>query len=380
MTANNTILDRAKKCSKLKRKSIIIINGGPGTGKSVIALNVLAELASRGQKVFHSTGSKSFTETLKKIVGSQASNLFMYFNNFSDKKVEENAIDVLVCDEAHRIRSSSNHRFTPKHMRSDIPQVDQLIRAAKVSIFFIDDYQIVRPGEIGSSKLIKDSADKYNAELFEFELKTQFRCSGSDGFLNWIDNILDIRKTANKILTKKEKMDFRIFDSPHELYNEIKKKNKEKANSARLVAGFCWPWSDPNPDGTLVKDVVIGDFKISWEGKEGKKLAKGIPPWYRWAHDPNGVNQCGCIYTIQGFEFDYVGVIFGNDIIYDKDRKEWRGKPENSNDPVVKKGKNQYVDYIKHIYRVLLTRGMKGCYVYFVDKQTEDFFKSRIEK
>ncbi|GAH05298.1 unnamed protein product, partial [marine sediment metagenome] len=111
-------------------------------------------------------------------------------------------------------------------------------------------------------------------------------------------------------------------------YNEIKKKNKEKANSARLVAGFCWPWSDPNPDGTLVEDVVIEDFKMSWEGKEGKKLAKGIPPWYRWAYDPNGVNQCGCIYTIQGFEFDYVGVIFGNDIVYDKNKKEWIGKLE----------------------------------------------------
>jgi len=380
LTANNTILDRAKKCSKLKRKSVIIVKGGPGTGKSVIALNVLAELASRGQKVFHSTGSKSFTETLKKIVGSQASNLFMYFNNFSDKKVEDNSVDIILCDEAHRIRSNSNSRFTPSHMRSDMPQVDQLIRASKVSIFFIDDYQVVRPGEIGSTNLIKESAEKYNAELFEFELKTQFRCSGSDGFLNWIDNILDIRETANKILTKEEKMDFRIFNTPNELYNEIKKKNEEKSNSARLVAGFCWPWSDPNPDGTLVTDVVIEDFKISWEGKEKKKLAKGIPPWYRWAYDPNGVNQCGCIYTIQGFEFDYIGVIFGNDLIYDKDKREWIGKTENSYDPVVKRGKEQFLDHVKHIYRVLLTRGMKGCFVYFVDKETEKYFKSRMEK
>jgi DUF2075 family protein len=267
---------------------------------------------------------------------------------------------VLICDEAHRIRESSNSRYTPRHLKSDLTQVEELIRAAKLSIFFIDDLQVVRPGEIGSSKLIKETAEKFHAEIFEFELKTQFRCSGSDGYLNWIDNILDIRETANRILTKEEKMEFRIFDSPHALFNELKKKNEEKSNSARLVAGFCWPWSDPNPDGTLVDDVVIRDFKISWEGREGKKLAKGIPPWYQWAYDPNGVNQCGCIYTIQGFEFEYVGVIFGNDLVYDPINKEWEGKPENSHDPVVKRSGKEFTDYIKNIYRVLLTRGMKG--------------------
>jgi DUF2075 family protein len=378
ITANNAIIDRAKKCVKAKGKSVIVIQGGPGTGKSVIALNAIAELLNKGLTVYHATGSKSFTTTLRRIVGRRADKLFRYFNSFKEKKYKENEIDVLICDEAHRIRKTSNDRYTKKEYRSEIPQIDELIRSAKVSIFFIDDFQVVKPEEIGSSKLIWKTALKFDAEIYDFELRTQFRCSGSDGYLNWVDNTLGIRETANRVLTTDDKMDFRIFDSPLNLLEAIKARNAMKPNSARMVAGFCWPWSNPNPDGTLAEDVVIGDFRMSWEGKDSRVLAKGIPPWYLWAFDPNGVNQCGCIYTVQGFEFDYIGVIFGNDLVHDKKRKMWFAKKENSCDPKLKR--IDFMRYAKSVYRVLLTRGMKGCYVYFMDKETERFFKSRIEK
>ena len=378
LAAYYAILDRAKKVSKLKKKSVIIVRGGPGTGKSAIALNVIAELLSRGQVVFHATGSAAFTATLRKIVGVRAENLFKYFNSFTN--VKENEVDVLVCDEAHRIRKTSVSRYTPKLSRTDRPQVDELLRAAKVSVFFIDDFQVVRPYEQGSTGLIREAAEKYTSEIFEFELKTQFRCSGSDGYLNWLDNTLGIRETPNLMLTKNEKMDFKIFETPQSLYEEIKKKNSERPNSARMVAGFCWPWSDPNPDGTLKEDVVIGGFRMTWEAKnEAVKVAPGIPRAKLWAYDPNGVNQMGSIYTIQGFEFDYVGVIFGNDLLYDTQKKTWVGIPENSADAAVKRDKQNFVKYAKNAYRVLMTRGMIGCYLYFIDKQTESELKSRIQ-
>jgi uncharacterized protein len=377
ITANNTIIDRARKCTKLKRKSVIVVRGGPGTGKSLIALNALAELIKKGIVVYHATGSKSFTETLRKVVGHRAAKLFKYFNSFST--YGENDIAVLICDEAHRIRTSSNNRYTRTDKRSTLPQVDELVKVAKVSIFFIDDNQVVRPEEIGNSSLIRDAAAKYRADTYDFELKSQFRCSGSDGYLNWLDNTLMIRETANTYLTKNEKMDFRIFDDPNELYAAIKEKNRLKPNSARMVAGFCWPWSDPNPDGTLVEDVVIGSFKMPWEGKGDKKLAKGIPYWYQWAYDAGGVNQCGCIYTTQGFEFDYIGVIIGNDLVYDPLSKAWIGKRENSKDPQLKRaGVADFTSYAKNIYRVLLTRGMQGCYVCFLDENTRNFFETRM--
>lgn len=383
LVAYNTILDRAKKLTKSSKKSVIIVKGGPGTGKSVIALNVIAELLSKNKElsIFHATGSAAFTTTLRKIVGARAAKLFKYFNSFPSKAIKENEIDVLVCDEAHRIRKTSNSRYTKSIYRSDIPQIDELIRAAKLTIFFIDDLQVVRPDEIGSTKLIKETADKFGAEIFDFELKTQFRCNGSDGYMNWIDNTLDIRETDHIYLTKDEKIDFRVFDNPIALYEAIKAKNVEKPNSARLVAGFCWPWSDPNPDGTLKYDVVIGkDFKMTWEAKNNAaKLAPGIPKASLWAYDPNGINQIGSIYTIQGFEFEYVGVIFGSDLVYDTVEKKWIGNPKASADPQLKKKNIDFTKYVKNIYRVLLTRGMRGCYVYFMDKNTEDFFKSRMQ-
>lgn len=379
IAANNTIIDRAKKCTRLKNKSVIIVKGGPGTGKSVIALNALAELLYKGQKVFHATGSKAFTTTLRKIVGTRAGRLFQYFNAFG--KFKDNEIDVLIADEAHRIRKNSNNRFTRKENRSETPQIDELIKAAKVSVFFLDENQIVRPNEVGSSEVIKDAAKKFNAEIFEFELKTQFRCSGSDGYLLWVDNTLNIRETENPILTKNEKMMFKICNSPEELRDEIIKRNKEHQNSARIVAGFCWPWSYPDKDGNLKEDIVIGDFKATWEAKEDAvKLVKNIPRASLWAYDPNGVSQVGSIYTIQGFETDYVGIIWGEDLTYNFNKKDWVGHPEKSADNMVKKDKENFTKYVKNTYRTLLTRGMKGVYVYFMDKDTENYFRSRIDK
>jgi DUF2075 family protein len=146
------------------------------------------------------------------------------------------------------------------------------------------------------------------------------------------------------------------------------------------MAGFCWLWSEPNGDGTLVDDVVTGDFRRPWDAKSGAgKLAPDIPKETLWATDPNGLKQVGCVYTAQGFEFDYAGVIFGKDLRYDFDTQSWRGFNEESHDTVVKRSKDAFVDLVKSTYRILLSRGLKGCYVHFMDKQTEQFFRSRME-
>jgi DUF2075 family protein len=195
----------------------------------------------------------------------------------------------------------------------------------------------------------------------------------------WIESVLGYRSDKT-ILRKNEIFDFKILDSPHELYEVIKGHENEKANSARMVAGFCWKWSDPTPDGSLVNDVVIGDFAMPWEAKEGKRLKKGIPKWYEWAYKPGGVEQIGCIYTAQGFEFDYVGVIIGNDIFYDEASDSLKTDITAIADPTLRKNKENFDSHVRNIYRTLLTRGMKGCYVYFVDKDTEAYFKKWIEQ
>ncbi len=260
-------------------------------------------------------------------------------------------------------------------------QIEELINVAKVPVFFIDDRQNISPKEIGSSNYIRENALRLGCDLYEYNLAIQFRCQGSDTFVQWINNTLGIRKTAQAIWdSSNTDFDFQIMKSPYELYQKVKEKNNLEANSARLVAGFCWPWSEPKEDGFLVKDVVIGDFAMTWEGKEtGRKLAPSVPPASLWPYDPRAVDQIGSIYTVQGFEFDYVGVIVGKDIIYNFETNQWEGHPENSSDSTVKRDKVKFLDMVKNTYRVLLSRSLKGCYVYFVDKETEKFVRTRMD-
>jgi hypothetical protein len=360
-----------------RRKQVVIVHGGPGTGKSVLAINLMAELLRDGRNAHYATGSKAFTETLWEVIGSRSRATFKYFNSYG--RAEFNEVDVLICDESHRIRDTSNSRYTKRELQSTKPQVRELLEAAKVAVFFIDDRQTVRPNEIGSTKHIREHALAVGAELSEYQLEVQFRCAGSDGFVNWIDNTLGIQRTANVIWDGADGFDFQILRSPQELEIAIRQRAAEGFTS-RVAAGFCWPWSPPRPDGTLVDDVVIGDYRRPWDAKPGNwRLAPGIPSAALWATDPNGINQVGCVYNIQGFELDYVGVIWGKDLVYDFDRQTWAGDKTQSADSVVKRSKEQFVDLVKNTYRVLLSRGIKGCYVHFLDRNTERFVRTRIE-
>ncbi|MFH1878065.1 MAG: DNA/RNA helicase domain-containing protein [Candidatus Omnitrophota bacterium] len=378
LVAKNVILSKIRKAERLGQKSVVVVKGGPGTGKTVIALNILGELAKKNKKVFYGCKSKPFREALAKMVGPGSRLLFSNLTRFLPNHIGEDELDVVLVDEAHRIEKTSNSRYTKTEDRTNMPQVEQLVRCAKTAVFFIDDRQGVRHQEIGASGLIEEIADKYGAEHEIVQLLSQFRCAGSDNYLDWIEFVLGYSERPVD-LTKDERFDFRIAGSPHELYGFIKAREDEKPNSARLVAGYCWPWSDPKPDGMLVDDVKIGDFAMPWEGKDGVRLAKGIPKWYQWAYTTRGVEQIGCIYTVQGFEFDYIGVIVGADIEYDRTKDKLRGNIAATCDPTLRRNPGEFATYVKNIYRVLMTRGMKGCYVYFCDKEVEAFFRKHIK-
>ena len=194
-----------------------------GTGKSVLALNLLGALSAKGRNVQHATGSKAFTKTLQKIVGKQAGQQFRYFNNFG--QAARNDVDVLLCDEAHRIRATSNHRYTKKDQLSNRPQIQEIIDAARIAVFFVDDQQIVRPDEIGSSVLIREAAASNECVLHESWLETQFRCAGSEGFVNWVDNTLEVRRTPNVLFDQEqETFEFGIVDSPDALDALVRQK------------------------------------------------------------------------------------------------------------------------------------------------------------
>ncbi|MBA2311662.1 MAG: DUF2075 domain-containing protein [Actinobacteria bacterium] len=375
--AFESVLAEARAGYHEAKKSVVVIQGGPGTGKSVIALHLVGELAKLGYNAQHATGSKAFTENIRRVVGRRAGNSqFRYFNQFGG--MQPNDVDVLILDEAHRLRETSASRFTPRAKRSDLKQVDELIGAAKTSVFFIDDLQGVRPNEVGDTALILEAAERNGAEASVFELETQFRLAGSKAFLNWVDHTLGLDETATPIWEAgKETFDFQIVDSVEQL-DAMTRSKADEGQSARLTAGFCWPWSDPEPDGTLVNDVKVGDWQMPWNAKpDAGRLAPGIPPSNFWASNPNGINQVGCVYTAQGFEFDYVGVIFGRDLRWDPASQTWIGDSGASHDSIVKRSGDRFTDLVKRTYRVLLTRGLRGCYVYFEDEPTRQQLAKR---
>lgn len=307
LVAKNIIWSKVRKAEKNDTASVIIVHGGPGTGKSVIALNVLAEAAQRKKKVFYGCKSKPFTSGLQKLVGRDAELLISNLYRFTPSRVNEKELDLLLVDEAHRIEKTSNFQYTRPEHRTNMPQVEQLIRSAKTSVFFIDDKQNVRHREIGNSQLIRDAALKYKRKLSEVTLQTQYRCMGSNDYLKWLESVLGYND-EHRILLKSELFDFQIFDTPQALYDTIVSKEKEngKQNSSRVVAGFCWPWSkELDPNGDLVKDVRIGEFAMPWETHgEITRPPTGYVKWFEWAYRPEGIKQVGCIYTAQGFEFD----------------------------------------------------------------------------
>lgn len=380
LVAKNLIWARLRMAEKKKEKSVIIVHGGPGTGKSVIALNVLAEAALRKKNVLYGCKSKPFTSGLQKLVGRGGEVMFSNLFRFIPSRTKENEFDILLIDEAHRIEKTSNHQYTKPEDRTDMPQTEQLVRCSKTTVFFIDDRQNVRSSEVGSTALIKEAALKYGAGIHEVTLETQYRCMGSNDYLLWLESVLGYSE-ENRVFRKDDMFDFRIFSSPQEIMEILKEKEAEKPNSARMVAGFCWPWSSKTDEnGELVKDVRIGEFAMPWETHDKiTSIPKGYVRWYEWAYRTEGIKQVGCIYTAQGFEFDYIGVIIGNDLCVNKSTGKIGADISATKDPMLKRSPDNFEKHIKNIYRTLLTRGMKGCYVYFTDKETEEYFRERME-
>lgn len=365
----------ARKLEMLSRKQIVLVHGGPGTGKSVLALQLLSELQKEGFNSEYATGSNSFTETVRRLVGGNNKQFFKYFMSFGD--YEKDHLDVLVLDEAHRIREKTGYPFAS----TGRPQIVDILNSTKIAVFFIDDKQVVRPGEVGSSDRIRRTAEELGYDIHEISLKAQFRCAGSDAFINWVSDILGIEDTAHPMWVKDPNFDFQIIPDIHRLDAMVREKVSENF-TARMMAGYCWDWTkDPDANGELLLDVQLGDYNRPWNAhNKAKNLRKGIPKSSFWAYESGGIDQVGCIYTAQGFEFDYSGVIFGNDLVYRFEEGRWIVIRENCKDPMVSREKDddKLADYLKNTYRVLLTRAQRGCYVHFMDKETEKFVKSRL--
>jgi len=472
ITASDEIYAEVKQRLKTGGKTAIIIKGGPGTGKTVIALHVLAELARSGiyRNVYFTTRSKALRENLKLKLrnvnlgsaddAANAGDLITNIFEYKPYHFKESQVDVLLVDEAHRIGNSSNFMTDKKYEQTFLSQTMSLLYCSKVCVFFIDDHQAVKSSEIGSSEKIRYIAENYHQQfeadkeafkhvveknrkrmqkkiekrnqllidrdqydgrvfshtlanldkdifelqsqvdknqclsdatqhfkgkvkVLEIELKTQFRCNGSDNYLDWVDDVIFKQSKHHRHFFKSADYDFRLFDSASELYEEIHNLHN-CGKSARVAAGYCWHWStELAPNGDLKKDVVIGDFRMPWE----TNTVRARPPFRdmyassadTWATEPQGINQIGCIFSIQGLELDYMGVIIGPDLDYDPQNDTLVAVPGKNMD--VKTGDAELYDrHIKNIYRVLLTRGTKGCFVFSCNPGVKEYLKQSLTR
>ncbi|SFS82296.1 DUF2075 domain-containing protein [Paenibacillus sp. 453mf] len=367
----------ASEAIRSNKKQVLIVKGGPGTGKSVLAINLLAELTAQNMVCQYVTKNAAPRSVYaKKLKGdfrkSHIDNLFKSSGSYIDAPFNE--IDVLIVDEAHRLNEKSG-------MFNNLGenQIKEIINASKLAVFFIDERQRVTLKDAGNVEAIQHFASESKAVITVKELESQFRCNGSDGYLAWIDDVLQIRKTANADMIDKD-YDFRVYSDPSEMRDEILRLNRIN-NKARLLAGYCWNWSKEGKYNSDIHDILLEEygFGMSWN----------LANTDSWAIDEDSVHEIGCIHTSQGLEFDYVGVIIGDDMFCKLGSVETdftkRAKTDNS----LKGLKKLYIDnpqkalkladeIIRNTYRTLLTRGQKGCYIFCTDKELEKYFINRL--
>jgi len=378
--AYESVLHEVRQAGKRDTKTVIVVTGGPGSGKSVIALSLLGELARRGHTVLHATGSKSFTTTLRKVAGARAprvQRMFKYFNSFMD--AERNSIEVLILDEAHRLRETSENRYTRAEHRTGRPQLDELIGAARVPVFLLDEHQVVRPGELGTVADIKAYAAQLGLTVRQIDLDAQFRCGGSEEYIQWVLRLVGLSAEPLGEWMGDPQFDLVVADSPEEMESLLSSKI-DGGYAARMAAGYCWPWSTPRPDGSLVPDVVIDGWSRPWNLRSDRGIGDA-PPSPLWATDPRGFAQVGCVYTAQGFEYDWNGVIIGPDLVWRNGRfisvRAANKDPDfRSRDRV---SDLEFDQLVRNVYKVLLTRGMVGTVVYSTDAETRDALRSLVQ-
>lgn len=365
----------ALQCQKDRKKRTVICKGGPGTGKSVIAIQLLCELTKCDQFVQYVSKNgaprKVYAEKLKGTVKkSGVDNMFKGSGSYTE--TGNNVIHTLLVDEAHRLNKKSGifHNLGEN-------QIKEIIHSAICSVFFIDEHQRVTMDDIGSAEEIRKWAEEEHSEVTEMHLVSQFRCNGSDGYLAWVDDVLQIGDTANYDMEGID-YDVRVCDTPQQMEELILERNRIN-NRSRIIAGYCWEWPKKTRNDSNYHDIVIGDYGISWNLDGGESFAIG----------ENSVHEAGCIHTTQGLEFDYCGVIIGDDMRYEDDKVitdfTKRAKTDQSLKGIVslyKKDPQQAIrrsdEIIRNTYRTLLTRGMKGCYIYCTDEKLREYLKKRI--
>ena len=344
-----------------------VVNGDPGTGKSVLATFLVKYLNESNKMPDIQIGlvisMTSLRATLRKVfrkVKGLNAGMVLGPNDVVGKEY-----DLLIVDEAHRLRQRKNlSGFAPFDnankfygLGNEGTQLDWILMASKSQIFMFDEYQSVMPGDIPIERLKELKAEK-------FHLTSQLRVRGGNDYIQFIDNLINMRPVPARTFGD---YDLRSFDTANELIDAIKARDTE-VGLARTVAGYAWDWKTAK--GKADYDIEIDGLKLVWNSTN-----------VDWVNSSNAIKEVGCIHTVQGYDLNYVGVIIGPEVRYSKDdhrliidRKKYRdfNGGRGIADPA------ELDRYIVNIYKTLLTRGIHGTYIYAVDKDMNEYIQSKI--
>lgn len=370
----NAIMAKIQECIHTRKKATFIINGGPGTGKSLVALKALGTIyCKKLGKAFYLAQNSSvrhaFSEAIRQNKDAKGvDSLLSYSGNWvkSATAKEENEIECVLVDEAHRLTKSTQGAVAGKVI------LDEIIHSALVSVFFIDEGQFVTYKDAGTISAIKESAERHHSEIIvkpEFTLETQFRCNGSDGFIAFVDYVIHGKKPDTQHLHFQ--YDLRFYEDAKEMYQEVLRHNNGE-EKARVVAGYCYEWEHNS-------DPVVTPVGLPWN-RDTKT----------WATRMDSIDECGCVFSAQGVEFDYIGVIIGKDLMFDAASSQPRVHVENhaeSDHTYMNAGFRRTPEnlkkaetFIRNAYKILLTRGIKGCFIYCEDKALGEFLQKTWEE
>ena len=341
-----------------------IVNGGPGTGKSILALYLLKHMKEDEETkhlktalVVSMTGLRTTLQRVLQRVPGMGAEMII-----GPSDVMKNQYDVLIVDEAHRLRRRVNlanfgsYDSTNKKLGlpKDATQLDWIMKSSRHQIFFYDKRQSVVPGDVRPEDFVQLGATHY-------ELTSQMRIEGGEDYLRYIDGLLDLEEVGK---FNSSTYEFKIYEDLEQMVSDIKMKDSEHTLS-RVLAGYAWSWKTKG--GKEGYDIEIDGLKLVWNSKN-----------IDWINSKNAINEVGCIHTIQGYDLNYAGVIIGPEVSYDdnsetliideKKYKDINGKRSITNPEELKR-------YIINIYKTLLTRGIKGTYVYAVDEKLRNHLR-----
>ena len=387
------------KCLLKNESRNIIVEGGSGTGKTVLAtflfkllnsdnqdfnfkefgdqelefIDIVAKLKIRypNPKMALVIPMSSFRNTIKKVFKNvKGLNANMVIG---PAEIVKDNFDIVVVDESHRLRRRVNlgtyyKAFDTACQKLGLDkavsnELDWIIKKSENVILFYDNSQSVKPSDV--RKEVFDKLKTNKSTKIEY-LNSQLRVKGGNAYVQFINQLLHCNLEPDKKFHS-QKYEFVLFDSIKEMEREIKLKNEEYGLS-RLIAGYSWKWiSKKNKSKS---DIQIDNIQLKWNSVTSD-----------WVNSKNSIYEVGCIHTTQGYDLNYAGIIFGNEITYDKERKEIVILKENYYDS---NGKNSIKDpaelknFIINIYNTLMLRAIKGTYIFVCDKHLREYLTKHL--